>query len=134
MGQTYSVILKTGFKDKEGAKKALLDRIAKGDEDHTEYSLDHYSALGINTDTVEDLMKILFGGWEGKLVPVRNHPDTLRSDFDACYGWEYILTVAFNDLAPFRRVKDNHLSGFRKRCRNRQKRQSTMVVIQNIII
>jgi hypothetical protein len=101
MGQTYSVILKTGFKDKKGAKKALLDRIAKGDEDHTDYNLDHYRQIGIGTDTIEDLMKIFFGGWQGKLVPVKNHPNTLRSDFDACYGWEYIMTVAFNDLAPF---------------------------------
>lgn len=101
MGQTYSVILKTDFKDKEGAKKALLDRIAKGEQEHTNYSLDHFKEIGIGTDTVEDLMKIIFGGWEGKLLPVKNHKNTFRADYDASYGWIGVMWAGFNALAPY---------------------------------
>lgn len=98
MGQTYTVILKTKIKDKEGAKNALLNRIAKGEKDHTNYSLDHYKEIGITTNSIEELLKIIFGGWNGEL---KDTGKSLKSDFDACYGWEWVMMTAFEDIAPF---------------------------------
>ena len=98
MGQTYAVSLKLHFKDKEGAAQALRDKIARATEERVIYSLEHYRELGIGTDTVEGLLRIFFGGWEGKL---QNTGTSLESGFDACYGWETVMMDAFDLMAPF---------------------------------
>lgn len=101
MGQCYSVRLKIKFKDKDGAAKALREKIGRGQKEYTSYSLEHYKKIGIGTDTIEDLLKIIFGGWEGKLVSDGSNPDILHSAFDARYGWEGVMTSAFDEIAPF---------------------------------
>lgn len=94
MGQTYSVYLKVEFKDKEGAKNALFKKIARAKEEHTDYGLEHFKELGIGTDSIEDLLKIIFGGWDGKLVDG-------QAGFDASYGWEQVMMDSFTIMAPF---------------------------------
>ena len=105
MGQCYSIVLKVKVNDEAGAVKALQERIAKGEDDHTDYSLDHYAELGIGTDTLYDLLRIIFGGWEGKLVRDDKMNDKFTSDFECGYGWEGVMMTAFNDIAPY--LKDS---------------------------
>lgn len=102
MGQCYTVYLKIKIEDEAGATKALQDRIAKGEDDHTDYSLDHYAKLGLGTEKLDDMLRIIFGGWEGELKPSYDGvKGKLMSDFDCCYGWEGVMITAFNDIAPY---------------------------------
>lgn len=98
MGQCYSINLKIKAKDEIGAVKALQNKIARGDQDHTDYSIDHYKQIGIGTETLPDLLRIFFGGWQGRLEEQKG---ILHSAFDCCYGWEGTMIEAFNELAPF---------------------------------
>ena len=99
MGQTYSIHLKLKIKDEKGLKKALSDKIARGEEERTNYSLDHCRDIGVDTDTLDGLLQVIFGGWNAGLKPAPN--GTLESDFDACYGWEDVMMDAFDEMAPF---------------------------------
>ena len=101
MGQCYFVRLKLKLKDKDGAAKALRKKIGRAKEEYTNYSLDHYKKIGIGMESLEDLLKIFFGGWEGKLVQDEKNPDTLTAGFDARYGWEGVMMSAFDELSPF---------------------------------
>ena len=98
MGQVYSVSLKVQFKDKKGAAKALRSKINRAKAEFVEYNLDHYEALGIGAKKIEDLLKIFFGGWYGRL---QDTGATLESGFDASYGWEGVMIDAFDLMAPF---------------------------------
>ncbi len=102
MGQVYSVILDVKFKDKEKAAEALRDKISKGKEENTNYNLDHYKSIGIGIDTVDDLLKIFFGGWQGKIIQYETEKDKkIYAGFNACYGWENVMMTAFEQMAPY---------------------------------
>lgn len=104
MGQTYSVNLHVKFNDEQGAADALRSKIRRGPAERTDYNIDHYRSLGIGTDSVWDLLKIFFGGWEGKLEKApgsKSRHTHLQSGFDACYGWEGVMMDAFDEIAPF---------------------------------
>ena len=104
MGQCYSINLHIKVKDKKGAIKALQQKIAHGKEDHTNYSLDHYKEIGITPDNLIDLLRIIFGGWDGRLnLTNLKTPGfaTYQSDFECCYGWEGIMIDAFNVVGPY---------------------------------
>lgn len=98
MGQCYDVRLKVSITDEQGATKALQNKILRGNEERTDYSLAHYREIGIGTDTLSDLLKVFFGGWEGNL---KQNGEELESSFDCCYGWEGVMIDAFNEIAPF---------------------------------
>ena len=100
MGQTYSVMLKVKFTDEEGAKKALQTKLDRHEKERINYNLEHFKELGIGTDNLFDLMGIFFGGWNGKLTPDKNN-ERYYADFDACYGWESVMTDAFEEIAPY---------------------------------
>ena len=101
MGQVYSVILDVKFKDKKKAAEALRDKISKGKEENTNYNLDHYKSIGIGIDTIEDLLKIFFGGWKGRLESGTRKERRLYAGFNACYGWENVMMTAFEQIAPY---------------------------------
>lgn len=103
MGACYSVNLKVKFTDAEGAKDALQRKVARAQEDHTNYNLDHYRGdLGLDLDSLKGLLQVFFGGWEARLRPaVGKDGIYLTSDFDASYGWEGVMMEAFEDLAPY---------------------------------
>lgn len=101
MGQVYSVILDVKFKDKEKAAETLRDKISKGKEENTNYNLDHYKSIGIGIDTIEDLLKIFFGGWRGILGSGTGKDKRLYAGFNACYGWENVMMTAFEQIAPY---------------------------------
>lgn len=102
MGQTYLVKLKTGFLNRESAAAALREKIGRAKEEHVNYSLDHYrDELGIGTETLDDQMKIFFGGWYGNLRPDGEDERSFEAAFDASYGWEGVMMDAFDAIAPY---------------------------------
>ena len=101
MGQCYSVEIKARFRDEDSAKKALQAKLDRHEEEHVNYSLDHFTGeLGLSTDNLHDLMGIFFGGWKGKLEPSTTD-DWEYADFDASYGWESLMMDAFEVIAPY---------------------------------
>ena len=103
MGACYSVsLIGLKFKDEQGAKKALQDKIARGEEEHTNYEIPHFEALGKSTDKLEDLLAIFFAGWDAKLDHINwEGREWLTAGFNAGYGWEGVMMDAFEDIAPF---------------------------------
>lgn len=102
MGQTYSVILKMKVTDEAGAVKALQQKIADGEKDRTNFNVDHFRQIGIDTDTLEGLVRLFIGGWEGKVDTSRKGRFVrYDSGFDSCYGWEGVMMEMFDVLAPF---------------------------------
>lgn len=103
MGQVYNVIISEKMTDEKKVAETLRMKIERGKSEHVDYSLDHYKAIGIGTDTAEDLMKIFFGGWMGRLgsAPLPDGFTEYTSDFDTCYGWERIMMEAFDEIAPY---------------------------------
>lgn len=101
MGQTYAVSLKVQFKDEEGAKKALKDKINRGDEDNVNYGAERLqSQHGFDLENIYDLMSVFFCGFGNRLEKAAS-PGVLTSGFDACYGWESVMMRAFEVMAPF---------------------------------
>lgn len=104
MGACYSVTLKGKFTDAEGAVKALQRKVARADQEHTNYNLDHYRGdLGLDLGSLKGLLQLFFGGWEASLRPAfdTDYEVVLTSGFDASYGWEGVMMDAFDDLAPY---------------------------------
>ena len=96
MGACYSVNLKVKFTDAEGAKDALQRKVARAQEDHTNYN------LGLDLDSLKGLLQVFFGGWDARLRPaVGKDGIYLTSDFDASYGWESVMMDAFDEMAPY---------------------------------
>ena len=101
MGQTYAVSLKVQFKDEEGAKKALKDKLNRENEDNVSYGVERLqSQHGFDLDNIIDLMSVFFCGFGGRLGKAAS-PGVLSSGFDACYGWEGVMISAFDVMAPF---------------------------------
>lgn len=102
MSQVYSVsLIRLQYKDREGAKNALQQRIAKGAEERVNYSLDHYrDDIGLDLENVDDLVRMIFGGWEARLEP-GSIPGWLTAGFNASYGWESVMMDAFEAMGPF---------------------------------
>lgn len=98
MGQCYCVIMNVRFTDEQGAMRALQEKIGRAEEEHVNYNLEHFSELGISTDSLSDLLGIFFGGWKGKL---ERQGEELYSGFNASYGWEGLMMDAFDELAPY---------------------------------
>lgn len=102
MGQCYSVYLKVKFNDEEGAKKALHDKISRGEEEHIRYDIEGLdNQHGFDLQNIRDLLSVFFSGWGSRLRDDSTHPGMLSSDFDCCYGWEGVMLETFSEIAPF---------------------------------
>lgn len=110
MGQCYDVNLKVRFKDKDGAKKALQNKIARAEEEKVSYNLPSHGDRRFDTDDLWDLMALFFGGWDGRFHKqddweknheMRKEGVWIWSGFDASYGWEGVMMDAFDEIAPF---------------------------------
>ncbi len=97
MGQTYSVSLRLKFKDEQGAKKALQDKISEGQEGRIDYGL---GRAGIDLDSLDCLLRIFFAGWDLQWERTTD-PVSLSASFDASYGWESVMMDAFEAIAPY---------------------------------
>ena len=100
MGQCYDVNLRVRFKDEKGARKALMDKVARGRQEHVLYDMQGLRMRGFDFDKIWDLMSLFFCGWGEKLKETADK-GWLYSCFDASYGWEGVMIEAFNEIAPF---------------------------------
>ena len=101
MGQTYDVNLRVRFKDEKGARKALLAKIGRANEEKVLYDERGLRAMGFDLDNdIWDLMSVFFCGWGQRLKETANK-DWLYSGFDASYGWERVMMEAFEEIAPY---------------------------------
>lgn len=108
MGACYSVCLKYKMKDditsKTKAKEILQEFVHS---ERANFGLSEMQQIGVETDTVEDLIRICLAGWseinydhseirdeDGKWFEATN-------DFDAAYGWEGVMIDMFNLIAPY---------------------------------
>lgn len=103
MGQCYDVRLKAQYLDEKGAADALRAKIARADSEAVNYSLDHFESIGIGTESLSDLLRIFFGGWDGVFGESATVEGWLDSGygFNCCYGWEGVMMGAFEEMAPF---------------------------------
>jgi hypothetical protein len=100
MGACYSVNIKVNLTDEAGAIKALNDHI-KNDKG-VNYSLDKYASIGATPDTFDGLMKILLAEIQQEVSIVKKRKFTYYDNcFNASYGWESVMMVWFEVLAPF---------------------------------
>jgi hypothetical protein len=104
MSQVYSISLKFDYLSLECAKQTLQQRIARGSDEHVNYSLEHYkNDIGLDLDNVHDLVRLIFGGWDARLdsTTLPGWSGWLFSGFNASYGWESVMRDAFEAVAPF---------------------------------
>lgn len=100
MGQTYDVNLRVRFKDEDGAKKALTEKLARAEQEHVEYNLPLLKARGFDFDKIWDLMSVFFCGFGQRLKETADKA-WLYAGFDASYGWETVMAEAFEEIAPY---------------------------------
>ena len=101
MGQCYSVYLKVKLADEKGAINALNNFVDT--YEHANFYAEEFENEGIDRNTIEGLFRAIFGGWNF------NHPKysvdkgtiSYECNFDASYGWEYVMTDGFAVLAPY---------------------------------
>lgn len=106
MGACYSVSLKLGFEREEkqnDAAEAMRKYIETHNEKDVDFALEKWGKLGVSQDTVENLLRIFFGGWvktsyeyhaRGKWVKYCN-------SFDGSYGWETVMLDIFIIISSF---------------------------------
>lgn len=100
MGQTYDVNLRVRFKDEQGARKALFDKIGRANEEKVLYDMQGLRMKGFDFDNIWDLMSVFFCGWGQRLKEAADK-SWQYSCFDASYGWETVMMDAFDKIAPF---------------------------------
>lgn len=101
MGACYSVsLIGLKFKDEQGAKKALQDKVKRAPAERVNYDIPHFESMGKSLDNLEDLLALFFAGWYAefdKTAPA----GWLTAGFNASYGWEGIMIDAFEAIAPY---------------------------------
>ena len=99
MGACCSVTLRMKAKDEEKAYRALLDDMNLNErENRANYNFAAFRRNGNDADTLESLIRIVLADWPScqfrKSGPDKDGFITYENDFDACYGWEYIMILA----------------------------------------
>lgn len=97
MGASYSVDLTVSLTDEEKAAEIVRKFIQ---DSNAEFHLDDFNAIGIGTDTFDDLMRIVLASWESTPVKIEQIDDYRKysNDFDASYGWESVMIEVFEAL------------------------------------
>lgn len=102
MGQTYSNEICVKVRNENEAVIAI--KLFMANKKNTDFRLDYYKEqLGVDVDSFHGLLQVVYGGWNGKLTPFKDKEtgyDGFYSDFDACYGWESVMTSCFAAMAP----------------------------------
>jgi hypothetical protein len=100
MGACYSVTMKVNVVDEKGAINALNHHIAQ--DARTHYALKKYANIGIGTTTFDDLMRILLAEIQHPVAIFQKGDFYIyENDFDASYGWEYVMMEWFGVMTPF---------------------------------
>ena len=107
MSQVYVITLKVGFNDEQAAIDATKQFIATYDEKHgrnthTDFGVEQLIAEGVDTETLEGLIRVIFAGW--KANHFKSEPDIrgkvcYTNTFNAMYSWESVMISWFHDLA-----------------------------------
>ena len=99
MGASYSVDLTVSLTDEEQAAEIVRKFIQ---DSNAEFHLDDFNAIGISTDTFDNLMRIVLASWESTPVKIEQIDDYKKygNDFDASYGWESVMINVFEALVP----------------------------------
>lgn len=99
MGASYSVDLTVSLTDEEKAAEIVRKFIQ---DSNAEFHLDDFNAIGISTDTFDNLMRIVLASWESTPVKIEQIDDYRKysNDFDASYGWESVMIEVFEALVP----------------------------------
>ena len=94
MGASYSVDLTVSLTDEQRAAEIVRKFIQ---DSNAEFHLDDFNAIGIGTDTFDDLMRIVLASWESTPVKIEQIGDYKKysNDFDASYGWESVVIAVF---------------------------------------
>lgn len=95
MGQCYSTYLKVRFKDKDGAVKAVQNRLGDTIDELKEIT-------GLDYNNIDDILRHYYANWENgyRWTPTVD-PDVLSGDFNASYSWESTMIEVFSLIAPF---------------------------------
>lgn len=99
IGASYSVDLTVSLTDEQRAAEIVRKFIQ---DSNAEFHLDDFNAIGIGTDTFDDLMRIVLASWESTPVKIEQIDDYRKysNDFDASYGWESVMIAVFKALVP----------------------------------
>ena len=99
MGASYSIDLTVSLTDEQGAAEIVRRFIQ---DSNAEFHLDDFNAIGISTDTFNNLMRIVLASWESTPVKIEQIDDYKKysNDFDASYGWESVMINVFEALVP----------------------------------
>lgn len=99
MSASYSVDLTVSLTDEQRAAEIVRKFIQ---DSNAEFNVDAFNAIGIGTDTFDNLMRIVLAGWESTPVKIEQIDDYRKysNDFDASYGWESVMIAVFKALVP----------------------------------
>lgn len=99
MGASYSVDLTVSLTDEQRAAEIVRKFIQ---DSNAEFNVDAFNAIGIGTDTFDNLMRIVLAGWESTPVKIKQVGGCKKysNDFDATYGWESVVIKVFEALVP----------------------------------
>ena len=99
MGASYNVDLTESLTNEERAIEIARKFIQAS---NAEFNVGNFAAIGIGTDTFDDLMRIILAGWESTPVKIEqiNGYKKYSNDFDASYGWESVIIDVFEALVP----------------------------------
>lgn len=97
MGASYSVDLTVSLTDEQRAAEIVRKFIQ---DSNAEFHLDDFNAIGIDTGTFDDLIRIVLASWESTPVKIEQIDDYRKysNDFDASYGWESVVIDVFEAL------------------------------------
>ena len=100
MGATYSVSFILKFTDEKGAVNALHDRLTTN---YNEFQFPSFKEAGIKSLwDINDLMRVILAAPQGHVtIEPENGFTRYENDFDASYGWEFVLQGAFEVMRPF---------------------------------
>ena len=107
MSQVYIITLKVGFKDEQAAIAATKQFIATYDEKHgrnthTEFGVEQMMAEGVDTETIEGLIRVIFAGWKANHFKSESDirgKTCYTNTFNAMYSWEQVMIGWFHELA-----------------------------------
>ena len=107
MGQYYDVKIKLKFRDGEKDElrtvKAMQKYIEKYDGKGVKFNLDEWRKEDNNLNTLEDMLRVFFGGWNCWDFEMKQGRKWLKvqNGFDASYGWESIMLDIFDVISSF---------------------------------
>ena len=104
MGACYSIWLlaklKTGTEDK--IAETLNNKIMRADSENVDYAVKKLYPKFKFPYTLEQLMEIFFVQHQGMFdMTIKDGQISIKSAFDASYGWEMVMIDAVEEILPY---------------------------------